>query len=215
MIGWENLWQKEEVTQWWSAMPPLPEVVEMADRLAQAGRRCILDIGCGMGRHTLYLAKQGFAVTATDNAPTALQNCGSYLEKAGLQAKLLELEMTEFPFADNSFDGIIASLVIHHTNFAVLKQIIDNIWAKLAPGGYFVWAMPNPRHACCGVGEEIEPGTWVDPNHDEGPIPHHYCTEAEVRKLLKSFGIESFTEFESVREDKTYCHWRVLAQKAP
>ena len=43
-----------------------------AIRLAR-GR--ILDIGCGAGRHCLYLQEKGFAVTGIDNSPLAIEVC--------------------------------------------------------------------------------------------------------------------------------------------
>src|SRR5688572_335456 len=35
----------------------------------------ILDIGCGAGRHSLYLQQKGFAVTGIDNSPGAVEVC--------------------------------------------------------------------------------------------------------------------------------------------
>lgn len=35
----------------------------------------VLDIGCGAGRHTLYLQEQGLEVTAVDSSPKAIEVC--------------------------------------------------------------------------------------------------------------------------------------------
>src|ERR671927_1466516 len=35
----------------------------------------VLDIGCGAGRHSLYLQGKGFDVTGIDNAPGAIEVC--------------------------------------------------------------------------------------------------------------------------------------------
>jgi SAM-dependent methyltransferase len=212
-MGWDRLWQNPEVARLWQEMPPLPQVVEMADRLAAEGRSRVLDVGCGLGRHAVYLAARGFQVTATDNSPTAIAACEENLRKAGLSATVMQLEMTEFPFPDSSFDGVIGSHVIHHCRRATLERIIASIARKLAPRGYFAWATPSARHCHCGSGAEIEPGTWVDPHHPEGPIPHHYCTEAEVRELLEGYEIVSLVEHEYQGDGKSHCHWRVLARK--
>jgi len=212
-MGWDKLWQNPEVARLWQEMPPLPQVVEMADRLEAEGRRRVLDIGCGLGRHTVYLAGRGFRVTATDNSPTAIAACQENLTRAGLTATVVALGMTEFPFPDGAFDGAVGSHVIHHCRRAVLEQIIGSITRKLAPRGYFAWATPTTRHCHYGRGIEIEPGTWVDADHPEGPIPHHYSTELEARELLRDFGLLSVVEHEYQREGKSHFHWRVLARK--
>lgn len=221
MTAWEKLWRDPEMVKLWGGFPPLPQVVEMADRLEAEGgvgrprRATVLDIGCGLGRHTVYLAARGFEVTATDNAPTAIAACKENLAKAGFQANVVLAEMTDFPFPEGHFRGIVASHVIHHCYRAELEAIIGSITQKLAARGYLVWAMPSTRHCHCGKGTEVEPGTWVDPNHQEGPLPHHYCTEAEARELLRGYEILSLVEQETrVSDQGSHFHWRVLARKA-
>jgi SAM-dependent methyltransferase len=209
--AWENLWQQPEIAQAWAEKPPLEEVVALADRLEAEDRRRVLDIGCGMGRHLLYLASRGFAVTGTDNAPTALAACKKALAQVGRQAELVECDMTALPFGDSSFDGVIAVKVIHHCQRETLAGIIAEIYRLLAPGGRLVWASPTPNHPDWGRGREIEPGTWVDDNHREGPIPHHYCTAEEVRELLREFTIEQLVEKESPGSGRR--HWNIIARK--
>ena len=213
MTGWERLWQDPEVRARWEKMPPLPEVVDMADRLEVGGRRRVLDLGCGLGRHTVYLAARGFEVTASDNAPAAIEACRKNLAEVGLGADVTPLDMTKFPFREASFDGVVGSHVIHHTDRATLIRIVDLITRQLAPDGLFVWVTPSTRHHYCGKGEEIEPGTWVYAEHPEGPIPHHYCTEGEVRERLQAYEIISMHEHEHREGAIRRFHWRVLARK--
>ncbi|UCH34429.1 MAG: class I SAM-dependent methyltransferase [Armatimonadota bacterium] len=213
MSGWQRLWQDPDIAKRWRERPPLPEVVAAADALAAEGRTRVLDIGCGLGRHTVYLAHRGFEVTATDNAPAAIAACRKNLDEAGLHANLLGIDMTEFPFADGCFDLVISTQVIHHSERSTLARIIHCIERKLSPGGVLVWATPTPRHRECGKGREIEPGTWVDDNHREGPVPHHYCTEQEIRDLLAGLEIESLAEREMDGEPTGIWHWYVVARK--
>ena len=220
--GWEKLWQNEEIVQLWSEFPPVLEVVTLADRLSEAGSRRILDIGCGTGRHLLYLAGRGFTVTGTDSSPKAMSICRERLEGAGLQADLIEVDMMAMEFGEGVFEGAISAHVIHHTDYATLQKIIDKITRYLAPEGYFAWITPTPRHHDWGRGEEIEPGTWVSPELEDG-TPHHYCTEAEVRALLQAYEIESLAQRETrvaflaqpgeVQSEKVRWHWYVLARK--
>ena len=185
----------------------------MADVLLQEGRGRVLDIGCGVGRHTIYLASRGFEVTATDNAPAAVSACRRNLHERRLQAQVLEVEMTDNPFPDGYFDGLVAAHVIHHTDVATLTRIISLIHQKLGAGGWFVWATASSRNRDLSAAREIEPGTWVDENRREGPVPHHYCTEQEIRSLLSSYDIQSLEEKLNEYSQAATFHWRVIARK--
>jgi SAM-dependent methyltransferase len=59
-------------TQYFSGFPDWPDNVKKALRLAK-GR--MLDLGCGAGRHSLYLQRQGSAVTGIDSSPLAVRTC--------------------------------------------------------------------------------------------------------------------------------------------
>lgn len=62
----------------------------------------VLDIGCGAGRHSLYLQKKGLDVLGIDISPLAIQVC----KDRGLKkAKVMSIE--EMKFSPNSFDTII------------------------------------------------------------------------------------------------------------
>ena len=62
----------------------------------------VLDIGCGAGRHSLYLQKMGFDVLGIDSSPLAIKVC----KLRGLkQAKVMSIE--ELNFKPNSFDSVI------------------------------------------------------------------------------------------------------------
>ena len=62
----------------------------------------VLDIGCGAGRHSLHLQKNGFDVIGIDNSPLAIKVC----KLRGLKkAKVMSIE--DIDFKPNSFDTII------------------------------------------------------------------------------------------------------------
>lgn len=63
----------------------------------------ILDIGCGAGRHSLYLQNKGFDVTGIDNSPLAIQVC----KARGLKkAKVLSITETH-RLKPGTFDTIL------------------------------------------------------------------------------------------------------------
>jgi len=62
----------------------------------------ILDIGCGAGRHSLYLQNKGFDVQGIDSSPLAIKVC----KLRGLKnARVMPIE--ELDFKPNSFDTVI------------------------------------------------------------------------------------------------------------
>jgi len=62
----------------------------------------VLDIGCGAGRHSLYLQKKGFDVLGIDNSPLAIKVC----KLRGLKkTKVMPIE--DIDFKPDSFDTII------------------------------------------------------------------------------------------------------------
>jgi len=62
----------------------------------------ILDVGCGAGRHSLYLQKEGYDVLGIDNSPLAIKVCRL---RGLLNAEVVPIEDMDFP--PNSFDTII------------------------------------------------------------------------------------------------------------
>lgn len=63
----------------------------------------VLDVGCGAGRHSLYLQENGFDVTGIDNSPGAIEVC----KLRGLKkAEVLPIENAD-ELPENAFDTII------------------------------------------------------------------------------------------------------------
>jgi SAM-dependent methyltransferase len=71
------------------------------DVLSCAGRR-VLDVGCGAGRHSLWLEREGLDVTGVDSSPLALEVC----KRRGVQ-NLVRGEVHSLPFREAHFDTIV------------------------------------------------------------------------------------------------------------
>jgi 2-polyprenyl-3-methyl-5-hydroxy-6-metoxy-1,4-benzoquinol methylase len=74
------------------------------ERLAiERAKGRVLDIGCGAGRHSLYLQHKGFDVTAIDNSPGAIEVC----KLRGLKNAIVKAIADVDEFGPNSFDTIL------------------------------------------------------------------------------------------------------------
>ncbi|WP_406347390.1 methyltransferase domain-containing protein [Streptomyces sp. NBC_00144] len=76
---WDNLYRGKDAV--WKG-DPNPVLAETAAQLSPPGRA--LDLGCGGGGDTVWLATHGWHVTAVDIAPTALQRLTQHAAHAGV-----------------------------------------------------------------------------------------------------------------------------------
>lgn len=97
----------------------ISEWTEPEQAAMQYVRGKVLDIGCGAGRHALYLQEQGFDVTGIDNSPHAIEVC----KARGLRQTQL-LPVTQISPALGSFDTIL----MLGNNFALLGNVKRARW---------------------------------------------------------------------------------------
>ncbi len=91
-----------------------------------------LDLACGAGRHSVYLAKQGFKVFALDISKVALDAVDKYIEKEGLSGKV----STVHTDLDNFSPEIALYDVIVMSNF-LDRELIKRACVGLKKGGLF------------------------------------------------------------------------------
>ena len=160
---------------------------EIAERLRQQGCRRVIDLGCGSGRHVVYLAKQGFRMTGLDNSPTALSMTREWAAAEGVEAGLVQADMrVPLPVASAAFDALITTQVIHHALLATVRRTAGEIGRAVRPGGMLfvtVPLKPDPED----VFETIEAGTLVPVTGSERGLPHHFFTPDELRSILPDF----------------------------
>jgi ubiquinone/menaquinone biosynthesis C-methylase UbiE len=99
----------------------------------------ILDVACGPGIVTAALAAKARAVVAFDLTPEMLLQARDRCAKAGLTNVSFEQgNATALPFPDNSFDGVVTRLSVHH--FVAPRLVLNEMFRVLKPGGKFVLA---------------------------------------------------------------------------
>ncbi len=98
----------------------------------------ILDLACGTGRNTIFLATQGYHVTAIDRDQEALDVLkekanAHHLRQVSTRSVDLESGSQHFPeLSPNSYDAIIVFLYLYRPIFSSLRS-------ALKPGGLLVY----------------------------------------------------------------------------
>ncbi|MBN2458346.1 class I SAM-dependent methyltransferase [Candidatus Woesearchaeota archaeon] len=153
----------------------------------------VLDLGCGTGRHTVLLAKQGFDVYATDVSDTGLEMTRRWLKHENLSARLKKSSCYErFPFMDNSFDAVISTQVIHHNYYEKVKFCISEIKRVLRPNRLiFITVSANKYKRRASRFEMPEQRTYVPLDGEEKGVPHFIYTKTLMKKDFKNFKILS------------------------
>src|SRR5215510_2524089 len=145
---------------------------ELIRRLQPANCAVALDLGCGTGRHSKYLASKGFRVTGIDLAANSIMRA-KQLEQPGLH--FYEHDM-RVPFGRSEFDYVFNFF----TSFGYFEDpnehlmVVRNIADSLKPGGRLVLdylnvgyaeAFTNSRevHAIDGVNYQVT--RWSNASH--------------------------------------------------
>jgi SAM-dependent methyltransferase len=154
------------------------------DRLGvNAGDR-VLDLGCGFGRHAFESARQGGDVVACDMSLAELKDVtGMFKALAYDTSAATNGDATRLPFADASFDRIIASEVLEHVPddsaaFTELARV-------LKPGGTIAVTVPAwlAERVCWALTEEYH-APFVEGGHVR------IYTESGLRSKLRAAGLQ-------------------------
>jgi len=207
--AWDRRWATAEGRADW--IDAHPDVIAILPELKARGFSTALDLGCGVGRHALLLARHGFDVDAYDGSATGLAVLNEEAERRGLAVRTQHGNADALPFADGAFDFVLSWNVIYHGNLGDTGRRIAEVWRVLKPGGVFQATFLPTRNANYGLGRRIAPDTFVIDGSEERGHPHFYCDAATLVGLLSGFELLSLTQQQHQKPDSW--HWHVIAER--
>jgi SAM-dependent methyltransferase len=89
----------------------------------------VLDLACGGGRHSRFLAGLGYAVEAVDRDTSRL---GELASLRGVHVREADLEVADWPYGEGQFAGIVV------TNY-LYRPRLPALWAALADPGVLIY----------------------------------------------------------------------------
>jgi SAM-dependent methyltransferase len=123
-------------------------VVEALARLGVAPGASVLDVGCGPGWTSLFLAESGFRVTAVDLVPANVELAAARARRWGLEADFRVADMDELQVG-GGFDAALVYDALHHSTRP--SAVVARVAAHLRPGGWALFGEPSWLH-------DISPG---------------------------------------------------------
>lgn len=159
---WDRRYAGQE--RLWSGRPNGALVVEVAG--LTPGR--VLDVGCGEGADAVWLARQGWAVTAIEVSELALRRAQGHAREAGVTVRWVHAELAKAALPPASFDLVSAQYpaLLRTPDAAAERALL----AAVAPGGVLLLV----HHA----------GMDTAQVHDDGIDPADYVWPSMVAALL-------------------------------
>jgi tellurite methyltransferase len=128
--GWDARYRSGERAAEDLDATPIPLLVETAMRLAPGKA---LDLACGAGRNALWLAEQGWGVTAVDGSQVAIEILRGRAAERGVtvKTKVANLEKFEYHIEPASWDLVAICYYLQ-------RDLLESAKRGVAPGGILI-----------------------------------------------------------------------------
>ena len=155
----------------------------------------IVELGAGLGRDTVFFAKNKIKVEALDYSPTAIK----IIEKKARGKNFSKLVSTKYfdvrgklPYEDNSIEGVFSHMLycMALTN-SDIERLNNEILRVLKPGGMNIYTVRNFNDGDYTKGIHV----GEDMYENDGFIINFF-SEKKVNSLLKGFNNLSINKFE-------------------
>jgi SAM-dependent methyltransferase len=163
----------------------------------------VLDVGSGLGRNSIHLAKLGNKVTGIEIVDQAISQSIQTAKAENVEElitfNLLNAGEKTWPFVDAEFSLIIDMMTLHVLDKKERQNYAENVYRVLKPGGYFIFytiAADSPAtQELFKSSPGPEPNSYIIPQ--SGMIEKGF-TKTELVELFSSLKLQKFdrkTEF--------------------
>jgi SAM-dependent methyltransferase len=114
-----------------------------------------LDLACGEGRNSVWLAEQGWQVTGVDFADVALEKARHLAEDRGVRVDWVGANLLEYAPPTEAFELVIAFYL--QMPIKLLRPIFARAAGAVAPGGTFLIVAHDPSNLTHGYGGPRDP----------------------------------------------------------
>ncbi len=191
---WEKAWSgcKTPYTQ----LPTLSYIARIPDELNKAKAKRVLDLGCGSGWLSVYLARQGFDVVGVDVSAQAIYLAKTWAEQEDLKITFDVGDVADLKYADGNFDAVVANSIFEHFPLKQALEMSAKVHNLLNDKGIFIGCFDKVGG---GPGEyyTLADGTHVYTDKGrKGMLLRRYSPE-ELEKLCAGFATMTSDEVDA------------------
>ena len=122
----------------------------LAANFAHLPKGRVLSLAEGEGRNAVFLAQQGYAVTAVDGSQVGLDKAQALADARGVAVELVCADLADFELGVNAWDAIVS--IFCPLPPAIRQALYRNVLAALKPGGVFLLEAYTPEQIKHGTG---------------------------------------------------------------
>lgn len=119
----------------------------------------ILCLAEGEGRNAIFLAKQGFQVTAVDQSEVGIQKMKDWANRENLEIDAIVADLNEFNLGENKWDGIIS--IFGHLPPVLREKVHHKIIKSLKFDGIYICEAYTPDQLKFGTGGPKDPEMFL------------------------------------------------------
>lgn len=109
-----------------------------------------LDVACGEGRNAIWLAEEGWDVTAIDFSDVGIEKGNRIAERRGAHVTWVAEDVSTWMLPEEEYD-LVAVLYLH-TGETERKLWLRNVLDSVKPSGTFIYIAHDPSNIENGVG---------------------------------------------------------------
>jgi 2-polyprenyl-3-methyl-5-hydroxy-6-metoxy-1,4-benzoquinol methylase len=215
MSSWEKYWSNTANHEWWEK--PAKEVIDFVVSLEKEKHKNILDLGCGLGRHSILFAKAGFSVYAIDRSAEAISHLNTWAKKEQCILHSECCDIYDSSLDKQRFDVVLSYNVIYHGYRNDLKNAIKRVHELLRSGGHFFFTCPTRDDGKYGFGEKIAEHTYLCAKSVTPGDIHYFMDKNDITEMLEGYQINSLLKDEgtwlNAGKEQFFSNWIITATK--
>ena len=137
---------EERENSMWEGQEPTSLATELVDQNIVKKGTHVLDLGCGFGRNSNWLANQGAVVDAININEEELNEARKRASELNVNVNYVKSDAGELPFSDLSFDVILDAGCTHMCDKETQEKSVLEANRLLKPGGYLQYFGFSKEH---------------------------------------------------------------------
>jgi len=214
-LRWDEIYKWNKMEQNYLVYPDEEVVRILKKEFIPNNVKKVLDIGCGSGRHSLAMLKEGLEVYAIDSSSTSLSIAKKLCDGCNKKIFLKEGSVTAIPYAEDSFDGVLCWGILHYLSPDEVQKALKEIHRILKPRGYFALTLRSSADSEA-QNKDRDQEMIISSARESKGLHFKYYDEKDIVSTLSLFknvkwGHKTRTFLGDTR--RVFAHWFIISQK--